>query len=238
MKKLTMALVVFFSIFSFLSYSQISSTDLLKQRQKEIEKVIKQKLDPETEGSRIDSINSFYERLTKEVLKKESFSKPEKERSFLGQTSLSYNGNQGTVYSRNSSVTKSAEAYSTMAYADANLIISKKVAESISTDNNQINTSNYYNYGFEGAICNRYRYQKIDIKIKGIGNNYDLVASVDANETFFANLLPGSYIIYAKGERQNQWASVTVDVKPGEKDFISDNGKAYVWGANVGVSSR
>jgi len=232
MKKIVVFLML--SGLFFTAFSQVSSADLLKKREKEIRATNKENVNPELKQAAIAAIDSFYMPLVREAIKNESTSgtKISEEKNLLGETRLSYNGNQGNVSSRNSSVIKSAEAYSTMAYADANLIISKKIAESISTTNTFDN--DYYNLGFEGAIHNRYRYQIVDIEITG--KNYRKTIPVKPNETVFLNLLPGKYIISAKGERDSNPGIIEIDVEPGIKDFRSDNGKDYVWGANVGVS--
>ncbi len=91
MKNLIVLLSLLLSglFFTTYSYCQISSTDLLKKREKKVKLINKQNESSENKAAQIAAVDSFYMPLIREVIKKESSTNPpEKEKNYFGQTSL------------------------------------------------------------------------------------------------------------------------------------------------------
>ncbi len=227
-------LIVFLLLSSlfFTAFSQISSSDLMKKRDKEIKATNKENVAPKLKQAAIAAIDSFYMPLVREAIKNESTSgtKISEEKNLLGETSLSYYGDKGNFSSRNSSVKNSASAYATVATADANAYFVRSMAEKtkIQAEENSA--------GLEGLIINRYSYQELTVKIektdvKSIPSQTFLLGR---NQTLQVYLLPGSYKATVKGERDNTPSETYFTVSPIRTHNI--RGQYVFWAVWGGVS--
>lgn len=236
MKKLVISLF----IVGFVSISinaQISSENLIKERKNELKALENADLPDKEKAQRMKEIDKLYKDLIAKAIEAETPSLPSpSEKTKLG-TELVLNSPNGIFKSKNYRNPKeSAEAYALVADANSRSQMMNAVANSISTDNGKIEATNDpYNTGFEGAFFNRYRNQMVDITIIGINNSYRKTFSVRANSVQYIRLLPGNYRVIAKGERDSKPGEIIITVD-GFKDFRGDDGKDYIFGANIGRS--
>ena len=230
MKKVFLFLLL--SSLFFTAFSQVSSADLLKKREREIKATNKENVAPEEKQAAIAAIDSFYMPLVREAIKNESNSgtKVSEEKNLLGETSLSYYGDRGNFSSRNYSVKNSASAYATVATADANAYFVRSMAEKtkIKAEENSA--------GLEGLIINRYSYQELTVIIERTDVNTipSQTFLLGRNQTLSVYLLPGSYKAIVKGERDSKSSETYFTVSPIRTHNI--RGQYVFWGIWGGVS--
>ncbi len=235
MKKLVISLFIF--IIGLISSVAQSSANLIEQRKAELKNLENADLPDKEKRERMKEIDNFYKPLIEVAIKNEGSTTPTSTSQKGIGTSLVFNNpNGGSVQSNNYSIEKTAQAYATIAYANAYSELVTAVANNITTDGTgKIETTvDLYNQGFEGAFFNRYKNQKINVTITG-NNGYVKTFSISANSVQYIRLLPGIYKVSAQGERDSRPGEkiITVD---GLKDFRGDDNKDYDFGANVGRS--
>lgn len=149
-------------------------------------------------------------------------------------STVAYQGDQGAFSGNSPSVIRGADAYATVATADANAYLvrqmAKGVAATVSAPTNQV--------GLEGIIINKYRFQELEVKIVGTnpGNVYNKTFLLGRDQSITDYLLPGTYQATIK--------AIGLQGPPVIHNFVvaphqthSINGRNVFWGL-YGGSSR
>lgn len=194
MKKIIILMILVLGTMSF-SFSQESSTYLLKERAKEIKKVEKQNLPPEEILAEKNAINNFYKPLIDSALAREyrnnttatSNSSTPPPRTIGANVNLP--GFQGGSYR----IKDAAISFVMVSDAQNRRMITER---QINNQNNQDGKikANESTFGYEGILMNKYSYRDITITITP---NYPgavgVMHTIKKGETSLLYLLPGEY---------------------------------------------
>jgi hypothetical protein len=200
---------------SFSGFTQISSEDLIKERNNKIEEMKKGPGNPHPDD--IMAIYNRYDETIKTAIEAETKAEiAEKERKANRTPSfgakVEYEGDQGRFRGGSLSNKRSSEAYATVAQADANAHLTRVLADR--GGSTTISAPNM-DRGLEGVIINRSRYRELIVTIRGIDSaneNFKKSFRLGKEQQVKTYLLPGKYEATVKSSRQNP-GTTTFSVK-------------------------
>lgn len=231
-KYLVFLFVIIIGLNSLVAQSSVDS--LIKERKTELKNIENADLPDKEKISRMKEIDLFYKDLIEKAIESDRPSFPNPAAVPNLGTEVVLNSPNGSFKTKNyRKPTENSAAYKEVVIANAQANLMNAVANSVQNENGKITSTDPYNTGFEGAFFNRYRNQRVDITIIGIDNSYKKVLSIAPSSVQYLNLLPGTYEVIAKGDKDSNPGRIIITVN-GLKDFRGDDGKDYVFGANIG----
>ncbi|MDD3711608.1 MAG: hypothetical protein PHP37_03355 [Patescibacteria group bacterium] len=107
-------------------------------------------------------------------------------------STVAYQGDQGAFSGNSPSVIRGAEAYATVATADANAYLVRQMANGATAT---VSAPANHQVGLEGTIINKYRFYELEVKIVGTnaGNVYNKTFLLGKDQSITDYLLPGTY---------------------------------------------
>lgn len=231
MKKVILFVVL--AIVSFFSFSQVSSSELLKRRDKEIKAIEKENIRPTKKAEKIEAVNIFYNPLLERAMDEEKRkTEAETPRDPMGSKVI-YQGDQGNYYGKSVSAQNGAKSYAIVAQADANAYLTRQMANGASATI----SATPREIGLEGTIINKFRYKELVVRVEGInsGNFYKKTFLLGKDQSITDYLLPGTYkATVSTTDGIGQPTETVFTVSPEKTHFL--NGNNVFWGVWGGTS--